>query len=100
MEDLTAFADYRIPQALRHLGILRFSRELAGAVDAEEELARGSAEEVEIRAASIQAVDRMVRAGRQAGIETTAWEVDWHLWELSHAPDVTVNHHRTQTVYY
>jgi len=100
LEELTAFADYRIPQALRHLGILRFATELASAVDMEEELARGSAEEVEIRAASIQAVDRMVTAARQAGRQTTAWEVDWHLWKLSHQPSVRMKHHRTRTVYY
>ncbi|MFQ5429540.1 MAG: queuosine salvage family protein [Phycisphaerae bacterium] len=100
LEELTAFADYRIPQALRHLGILTLSPELARAIDDEVELERDSPEEVEIRAASIQAVDRMAKAAGKAGKRVTAWEVDWHLWALSHDPGVRVNHHRTRTVYY
>lgn len=100
LEELTAFADYRVPQALRHLGILTFSPELARSVEAEEELAPGSAEEVEIRAASVQAVDRMVKAVQRRGRLVAAWEIDWYLWRLSHDASVAVNHHRTRTVYY
>ncbi len=100
LEELTAFADYRVPQALRHLGILRLSEELAARVEAEEEFAAGSAEEVELRAATIQAVDRMVRALASRGVKTTAWEVDWYLWDMSHAAEVEVGHHRVRTIYY
>lgn len=100
LEELTAFADYRIPQALRHLGILKMTEPLAGRVDAEEELAPGSEEEIEIRAASIQAVDRMVRALSKQGKRSSAWQLDWYLWDLSHAEDVAARHHRTRTVYY
>jgi hypothetical protein len=100
LSELTAFADYRVPQALRHLGILKLSPDLTRRVEAEEELDQGSAEEVEIRAASIQAVDRMVKAVGRRGRVVTAWEVDWYLWRLSHDAEVAVNHHRTRTVYY
>ena len=100
LEELTAFADYRVPQALRHLGILKFGDELAGRVEKEEEIAAGSEEEVEIRAMTVHAVDWMVTALAGQGKKTAAWEVDWYLWELSHAAEVTVGHHRTRTVYY
>lgn len=100
LEELTAFADYRIPQMLRHLGILRFAPELAAAVEAEREIPRDSPEEVEIRAATIQAVDRMTQAARQRGHRVAAWQVDCALWEQSHAADVSVRHHRTRTIYY
>ncbi|RIK66700.1 MAG: hypothetical protein DCC65_09170 [Planctomycetota bacterium] len=100
LDELTAFADYRIPQALRHLGVLRFSEDLARRVDTEEELAPGSPEEIEIRAASIHAVDRMSRVAATQGKRTTPWQVDWYLWDLSHRPDVTARHHRTRTVFY
>ncbi len=100
LDELTAFADYRIPQALRHLGILRFSARLADVVDRAAELQPGTPEEVEIRSASVQAVDRMTAMARQNGHRVAAWQVDCALWELSHAPEVNVPHHRTRTIYY
>ena len=100
LDELTAFADYRVPQALRHLGIVRFDPELASAVDAGQELPRESDEEIEIRAATIEAVDRMQRAASAADKSAAVWQIDWYLWLLSHADDVVVNHHRTRTVYY
>lgn len=98
--ELTAFADYRVPQGLRHLDILQYSSELEAAIEAERELAADSEAEIEIRAATIQAVDLMVRAANKAGRSATAWEVDWYLWGLSHDKSVRVKHHRTRTVYY
>jgi hypothetical protein len=100
LDELTAFADYRVPQALRHLGIVRLTPELASVVDAGQELARESDEEIEIRAGTIEAVERMQRAASAAGKSAAAWQIDWYLWLLSHADDVAVNHHRTRTVYY
>lgn len=100
LEELTAFADYRVPQALRHLGIMKFAEDLAGRVEKEEEIAAGSEEEMEIRAVTVHAVDRMVKALAGQGKKTAAWEVDWYLWELSHAPDVAIQHHRTRTIFY
>jgi hypothetical protein len=100
LDELTAFADYRVPQALRHLGIVRLEPELASVVDAGQELARESDEEIEIRAGTIEAVERMQRAASAAGKSAAAWQIDWYLWLLSHADDVAVNHHRTRTVYY
>jgi hypothetical protein len=100
LEELTAFADYRVPQALRHLGILRLTPELAEAIDREQEIAKDSEEEVEIRAATIHAVDRMQTAVARAGKSAVPWQIDWYLWMLARGGDVTVNHHRTRTFYY
>lgn len=100
LEELTAFADYRVPQALRHLGIMKFAEDLAGRVEKEEEIAAGSEEEMEIRAVTVHAVDRMVKSLAANGKKAAAWEVDWYLWELSHAPDVAIQHHRTRTIFY
>lgn len=100
LEELTAFADYRVPQALRHLGILRLESGLAESIDREEEIAAGSDAEIEIRAASIQAVDRMVRALSAVGKRVPTWEIDWLLWGLARSGPVHVKHHRTRTVYY
>ena len=100
LETLTAFADYRVPQALRHLGVLIYSPELAESVDRQREIERDSDEEIELRAATIQAVERMRQTTLQTGIRTEAWQLDWYLWHLSHDPSVRANHHMTQTVYY
>ncbi len=100
LEELTAFADYRIPQALHHLGIIRYSDTLAATIERKDEIDQNSPEEIEIRAASIHAVDRMVKAATEAGKRTQAWQVDWYLWGLSHDAAVKANHHRTRTVYY
>ena len=51
------FADYRVPQILRHLKILEYSDHLAKIVDTNIEMAYSSAEEIEIRAATVIAVD-------------------------------------------
>jgi hypothetical protein len=100
LDQLTAFADYRVPQALRHLGILELTPELAHTIETGIELAPGEAAEVEIRAATIQAVDRMARVAFELGKRACPWQVDCYLWGLARGPDVKPNHHRTRTVYY
>jgi hypothetical protein len=100
LEELSAFADYRLPQALRHLGILQVAPELAAAIDRDDEIPADSDAEIEIRAATIHSVDRMTRATAVHGKSVPAWQIDWYLWALSHAPEVSANHHRTRTVYY
>jgi hypothetical protein len=101
MQQLTCFPDYRIPQLLRALGILRYEPALAAAVDAREELPAGGAAEVEIRAATVQAVERMVAGLRARGVSLAPFQLDWLLWERGErllrelAP-----HHRVLTVFY
>ena len=52
MDQLTAFADYKLPQVLRHVGVLEYAPPLAERVDNQELMEAGSEEEVEIRAAT------------------------------------------------
>ncbi len=100
VEVLSAMADYRLPQALRHLGIMRLSSALEASIEMGEETEAGSEAEVEIRACTVQAVERMVKAMAGRGVKTAAWAVDWHLWALSHRDEVRAKHHKTRTVYY
>jgi hypothetical protein len=100
VEELAAFADYRLPQTLRHLGILELSPEFAQAIEQEREIPRDSDEEIEIRAATIEAVERMRKELEAVGKSAPTWRIDWYLWMSSHADEVTVNHHRTRTVCY
>jgi hypothetical protein len=96
-EALTVFADYRLPQYLRQIGIIEVTPELAARIEREEELPAGEAEEVELRAATIVAAERMCQ---EWGGTVPACTLDYVLWLRSHDADVTLKHHRTRTVYY
>ncbi|MGI5844991.1 MAG: queuosine 5'-phosphate N-glycosylase/hydrolase [Candidatus Xenobium sp.] len=101
LEELTAFADYKIPQVLRALGVLEYSPSLAGRVDRMELLEPGSLEEVEIRAAMVWATE-WIRQGLQAeGLNRRAFELDWFLWNMGQAPlPEQKPYHRTRTWFY
>ena len=58
---LTAFADYKLPQVLRHLNILHYAQDMALRVDQKFLLDPGSPEEVEIRANTVWAIDLIRR---------------------------------------
>ena len=61
------FADDRVPQILRHLGVLEYSSELASLIDNESELAFSSRWELELRASTIIAVDLIMAEIKQSG---------------------------------
>ena len=61
LDRLTAFADNLVPHVLRLDGVLRFEDELADRIEAGEQLAAGSPEEVEIRAVGVHAVEELRR---------------------------------------
>ena len=101
IETLTAFADYKLPQILRAWEILRYTPSLARKVDTQIELAAGSAAEIEIRAATLWAVEFLRNALAQRGRKLWSIQVDWILWEASQARfEGTKPYHRTRTVYY
>ena len=110
-DQLTTFADYRLPQLLRQRGVLEYAPDLAQAVDAKEELPAESPAEVSIRASTVVAVDRLVQAlnalrQETASGETSSWtavSVDWYLWQVGERLDATGDlspHHRVRTIYY
>jgi len=101
LDALTAFADYKIPQVLRALGVLEYSPSLAARVDRMELLEPGSPEEVEIRAAMVWAVE-WIRQGLQSeGLHRRAFELDWFLWNLGQEPLPDQKpYHRTRTWFY
>jgi hypothetical protein len=97
---LTAFADYKVPQVLRRLGVLIYDDHLTDLVDSRTELAAGSPEEVEIRAATIWGVEALRRATAALGGPTRAVEIDWRLWEAGQRARDDRPYHRTRTIYY
>lgn len=100
LDALTCFADYKLPQTLRHLGALVYSDSLARRVDDWLELQPGEPAEVEIRAATVVCVERLVEALAERGRRLRAFELDWMLWALSQELYPVRPHHRVRTIYY
>lgn len=97
LDELTAFADYKIPQMLRRLGVIKYSKDLAEKIDNFVLLKAGSREEIEIRAATIWGVELL----RQQIPGSTAGQIDSALWEISQNPETQEKpYHRTRTIYY
>lgn len=101
LDQLTAFADYKVPQVLRRQGILRYDEELSEIVDQERLIDPGHPMEVEIRAATVDAVERMRACMAARGQDVRAFEIDWLLWGLGQTkhPDDRP-YHKTRTIYY
>jgi hypothetical protein len=101
LDQLTVFADYKLPQVLRHSGALVYAPELAARVDAQELLAPGSAAEVEIRASTIWASELLRRAvGERLEQPVTAAAIDQLLWHLGQDAAHMRPYHRVRTIYY
>lgn len=100
LDKLTAFADYKLPQVLRHFGILEYDPILAERIDNLELLEPGEEEEVELRAATIWACELLRREMTQLGHPITAAEIDQRLWLLGQNVAGARPYHRTRTIYY
>ena len=95
---LTAFADYRLPQLLRARGVLVYTPALAAKVDARVELPAGGEEEVEIRAATVVAVEGL-RVALGGGLLSA--QIDWLIWhEGEQMKESLAPHHRVVTPFY
>lgn len=99
-EQLTAFADYKLPQVLRHHGVLEYAPALAERIDKQEALPAGSDEEIEIRAATIWACELLRREMSVHGYNLTAADIDQHLWFLGQEAANMKPYHRTRTAFY
>lgn len=98
---LTAFADYKVPQVLHKLGVLRYSDALEGTLRRGEEIPAGDPREVELRVATIAGTEALRREVEAHGRKLTAIELDWILWEqgLSTTGD-DLPYHLTRTTNY
>jgi hypothetical protein len=95
---LTMFADNLVPHVLRLDGVLEFDSGLVERIERGELIEHGSAEEVEIRACALQAVELMV-AARADGV--TAAELDQLLWHRGQGPSYKARpRHRTRCTAY
>lgn len=95
LRSLTLFADYKVPQILRALGVLEYDPGLAKKLDDYQILKVGSREEVEIRAATIWSGEFLAH---QAGIMPV--EVDNVLWKAAQSIRDVRPYHRVLTTAY
>ena len=96
------FADYRVPQILREFGVLEYSEELEKVIDGKVEILHGGEYEVEIRAATVMAVEGIKKYFKEGkGRDVLSIEVDWFLWEEGEKNLKTLRpHHRVLSIYY
>ena len=119
---LTTFPDYRVPQILRHAGVLQYTPSLAEIVDKKSELDKGCIGEISIRAGTVVAVEKIVQAVKvkilisdgTSGLRSrddlekladnvSAVTIDWYLWQKGERLDrlsLLGHHHRVNTTFY
>jgi hypothetical protein len=101
IDQITAFADYKLPQVLRQLGALRYGPVLASLVDAMKPVPAGSEMEVEVRSATIAAIERLREILRQKGKTFLSPELDWMVWSMGQSDKYRKKpYHRTLTIFY
>jgi hypothetical protein len=102
LDKLTIFADNLVPHVLRIDGVLLYDQDLAARIDREELIPAGSAEEVEIRACALHAVELIAGELRKTGRGATAMDIDYVLWNRGQSPHYksAKPRHRTRTVFY
>uniref|UniRef100_A0A1I8ANG1 Queuosine 5'-phosphate N-glycosylase/hydrolase n=1 Tax=Steinernema glaseri TaxID=37863 RepID=A0A1I8ANG1_9BILA len=113
MDQLTMFADYRVPQVLCYFNALEYVKELKDFLWTYEVMELGHAYEAEIRGMSIYCCDRIVeeiKALRTAEDEAkglqqiTATDVDFYLWCLRRKDpepvEKAVPFHLVRCIYY
>jgi hypothetical protein len=100
LDRLTMFADNLVPHVLRLDAVLHYTPGLVARIDRGELIEHGSAEEVEIRACALHAVELIV-AARATPAPTTAAGVDQHLWQRGQQPSYkAVPRHRSRCTAY
>ena len=101
MENMTAFADYIIPVALRAFGITKYTPELEKNINEGVLIERDSKEEIEIRAATIYATAKMtesINELKNRKDKIIIPQLDFKLWTEFHADNTP--HHLTKTIMY
>jgi len=99
--ELTLFADNLVPHVLRLDGVLRFAPELVARIEAEELLAPGSPEEVEIRACAVDAVEQIAARLGARGPAVAPRDLDEWLWRRGAGARYKARpRHRTRCSYY
>jgi hypothetical protein len=102
LQALTMFADNLVPHVLRLDGVLAFEPDLVARIDRQQLIVHGSAEEVEIRACAVHAVELLVAAVPGPAVNgVTAAALDQRLWERGQQPHYKASpRHRSRCTAY
>jgi hypothetical protein len=100
IDQITMFADYRVPQVLNYLGLISYSDFLMNELKTRPHLKAGSQIECEIRGLSIAAVERLKTF---IGPKAIAVLIDYALWDYAKANSQLMAHipvHKTEGIFY
>jgi hypothetical protein len=100
-ENMTAFADYIVPVALRLHGITKYSDRLEKAINSNELIPRDSRWEIEIRSHCIYATALLteeINKLRPNNMQVIMPQIDARFW--THFHETTWPHHLTRTIMY
>jgi hypothetical protein len=100
MDQITACADYKLPLILRNLGILEYNTALAEKIDNKIEIQKGSAEETEIRASTIWAVEFIKEEVKKRSPQIMSFQINDDLWLATQGNNNGKPYHRTRTTAY
>lgn len=99
-ENVDLFADYRVPQVLRELGILVYPEELLALLHSGALLEEGHPFEREIRLVTLAAGPLLKQALADRGRIVDCLALDFHLWILTRSPRQMLPFHRTYSTKY
>ena len=101
LQNLTIFADNLVPHVLRVDKILLYTEGLISQIDSGSLIPAGSAEEIEIRACALHAVELLRSELQASGHQVTSMGLDFLLWNRGQQPAYkSIPRHRTRTVFY
>jgi len=86
LDRLTVFADNLVPHVLRLDGLLQLDAATERRIATGRLLAKDEPAEVELRAATVQTVERLARVFRDRGVAVTPLELDFLLWNRGQQP--------------
>lgn len=111
IDDITMFADYRVPQVLVHFGVLEYSSHLKSMLEKEDIMQIACQEEIEIRGCSIHAVELLWAAVKSLLVGAKKMDeyvinpiiIDHFLWDFrrQYAAELSsIPFHKVLSIYY
>lgn len=109
IDEITMFADYRVPQILHSLGCLEYSEELTQHIQHLIPIEHGDAREIELRGCSIWSVELIKKEilKQNSGTKVNAILIDFFLWDAAKAAQKAmgteqkaIQCHRTRSIFY
>mgnify|MGYP004705640913 CR=1 FL=1 len=104
INEITMFADYRVPQILYANNCIEYSPHFHDKIQKKVMMESGSCEEVEIRECSIWAVELIVNELNNLGVNINAVLADFYLWDTAKEKEKEntriIECHRVRSVFY